>query len=351
MNQMTPLSIGQRPSYLPQADLDRNRAAIAGGSASFPVLSIRGRVWRIRQGGNEEPITASPGPGLAAMAVPAIPVIITSIAVGNAKQYYATGFNENELGRRPDCFSINGKTPDAAAPNKQNATCEGCPQNAWGSAVNSPSGRAKACRDLKRLAVAMIDSGNTELEPMLLVLPPTSRQNLDKYVENLSRHGVGYDQIITSLAFDASKTAPTVTFQPAGWPTPEQYQATVEIGASEIVDRMLVQEFGGDAAPAPAAAPPAPAFQLPPRPAPVAQVAQAPKPAPVAKPVQAPVQAQPVAQAMQPRPRAVAAPVQAQVPVMPAPEEPVEEVATQASVVVGAPVDMQSAIDNLLNAP
>ena len=56
----------------------------------------------------------------------------------------------------PKCFAFGrdekAMVPHEAAPEKQAKACSECPQNAWGTA-DSPSGRGKACRNTRRLAL------------------------------------------------------------------------------------------------------------------------------------------------------------------------------------------------------
>jgi hypothetical protein len=352
MNQITPINIGARPAHLP-ADPDAlaiNQAAFANWQSGFAVLSLRGGKWHERRGGNETTITASPTPGMAPVAVPVIPVVIVGVSTLSAKSYYATGFNENEA-KAPDCFSIDGIEPDARASNKQNPVCATCRHNAWGSATNSPSGRGKACRDFKRIAV----SRDLNDEPLMLQLPPTSVPNLQDYIARLARMQAAVNQVVTVMAFDTSKTAPTVTFEASAWLDTAQYARAAELGNSLSVHRMLEQEWGEGAEDSTQATALGP---RPPHLTPMKQVAQQviaekqaqapqPQPAPQAAPAPSPFPAlKPVALAPVPRQQA---PEPKPEPVSP-PTPPTPPTPPPAQVVQGAPPDMQLAIDKLLNA-
>jgi len=85
--------------------------------------------------------------------------------------YYAEDFDA-DTPVPPTCFAF-GEEEDDMAPHEsvvaagqaQNATCAGCPQNAWASA---PKGRGKACRNTRRLAIipagALDGQGRVKLE-------------------------------------------------------------------------------------------------------------------------------------------------------------------------------------------
>lgn len=334
MNQISPINLGARPAHLP-ADADAlaiNRAAFENWQSGFGVLSLRGGKWHVRQGGNEETVTVAPAPGMAPVAVPMLPVVIVGVATPSAKSYYASGYNPASDSRPPDCFSIDGEKPDARAANKQNAICATCKHNQWGSATNSPSGRGKACPDRKRIAVVR----DLNDEPLMLQLPPTSVPNLQDYINKLGRAQAAVNQVVTVMAFDTSKTAPTVTFEPQAWLDANQYARAVEIGASLSVRSMLEQEWGDDA-------PSNDNGQA-------AQIAQAlgPKPAHLSAPSPMVATAHQVVAAKAAE-QAMAAPIEVKpVPIAPAPApEPAPGPAP--SVVQGAPADLSSAIQALLN--
>lgn len=58
----------------------------------------------------------------------------------------------------PKCYAFgrdnDGMAPHEKAPDKQHATCKGCPQNEWES---GDRGRGKACKNSRRLAVILAD--------------------------------------------------------------------------------------------------------------------------------------------------------------------------------------------------
>lgn len=105
----------------------------------------------------------------------------------HSNTWYDTAF-EPDNPQPPACqaLSVDGDemAPDKKSPNLQNETCDGCVQNAWGSA---DVGRGKACAQQYKLAVLAVKPGEdfSTCEMAILTLPPTSLKNWNKYVNGL----------------------------------------------------------------------------------------------------------------------------------------------------------------------
>jgi hypothetical protein len=93
----------------------------------------------------------------------------------------------------PKCFAIAAiATGMGPAPNVEepaHATCESCPKNEWGSAVNG--GKGKACRETRRLLLIPADSIGTvaavESAEIAALRPPvTSLKNYATYVQTVA---------------------------------------------------------------------------------------------------------------------------------------------------------------------
>jgi len=83
----------------------------------------------------------------------------------------------------PDCYSSDGRIPDADVEKPQHTNCKSCPYNQFGS---SPNGEGKACKNTRPTFFLVGGS----LLPMVLRIPPTSLKNIQKYVMSVaSRHG------------------------------------------------------------------------------------------------------------------------------------------------------------------
>jgi hypothetical protein len=134
--------------------------------------------------------------------------------------YYDSRYDPTKI-VGPRCFAIapiaTGMCPSDAAEEKQNATCEGCSKNEWGSAANG--GKGKACRETRRLLLIPVDAvGSADAvaaaEVAALRPPVTSLKNYSTYVQTiattLKRPPLA---VITEIAVEADpKTQFKVTF-------------------------------------------------------------------------------------------------------------------------------------------
>lgn len=131
-------------------------------------------------------------------ALDSIEVVV--IDVTNVNAYWAENFDSGNP-TLPECYAIAVKQADlipaADVPDKQHTACKGCPQNEWGSG----NGNAKACKNMRRLAVVAPDSG--EDGPIFTIdLPPTACKEWDKYFTNLAAKGKVPRQVITKFTMD-----------------------------------------------------------------------------------------------------------------------------------------------------
>lgn len=121
--------------------------------------------------------------------------------------WYDSAFDPDNL-TPPACFAMSEDGEEMQAekvsPDRQSDYCDGCPQNAWGSA---DLGDGKACKNQYRLAVMAPtkDDDPSETELAVLTLPPTTLKNWDAYVraldEKLNRPPYG---VVTEFTFDES---------------------------------------------------------------------------------------------------------------------------------------------------
>lgn len=117
----------------------------------------------------------------------------------------------------PAChaLSVDGEemAPFKASPNKQSEFCDGCPQDAWGTA---DIGRGKACAQQYKLAVLAAGPGETldNAELAILTLPPTSLKNFDNYVKHLKKKfSVPPHGVLTRFTFAEDEEWPVLEFE------------------------------------------------------------------------------------------------------------------------------------------
>jgi hypothetical protein len=183
-----------------------DNSSLGRATSSFPVVSIKGKQFSVVKEGDrsiiEDPRTGEPASS--------IQVAIVRVNPGLSKAYYAGGYVEG-VESKPECFSNDGIRPDPNAEEAQAKSCASCPFNAFGSAS---TGKGKACRDTKRMAIATVD--NLE-EPMMLRVPATSLKNLAQYGKLLTEKGVDTRFVATRIGFDPHSTHQVLTFKPVGF--------------------------------------------------------------------------------------------------------------------------------------
>jgi hypothetical protein len=312
MTQMTMFNPGARPQHLaPVTGTADITDLTAGVSSSYPVLRMKGKVWSVTMNGQTKPLV-DPATGYA---LPAMRVVLVKANNHVSKTFYRDGYSEG-ADAPPDCWSFDGVKPDGSVQNACAQSCAACPNNRLGSRISDSGSRVKACPDVKRIAVMEPTSGTM----MLLRLPYTSMKSLSLFAVELSKMQppVGYNEIVTEMAFDMSKAHPEVVFKAARWLNPDEAERVADALGSPALQDILggaATEYEAPASPATAGLGARPAQQVPvaqtfdveeeeapppPPPAPkpaarrnTATAAPAPQPAPTPAPAPA-AQAKPV---------------------------------------------------------
>jgi len=209
MSNIVPIN-SKVPSVLSAALGDElNDDLSAGIKGSFGIISIRGGTWKIKYGGDEEPVLnedGDPKPGLEVVLVKASPNI--------SKIFYEDGYSEGS-DSAPSCFSNDGITPDPESEAKQAISCAACPQNVWGSRITDNNKKAKACADSRRVAVAPADDIANEVMggPMLLRIPAASLKDMSTFGKAVAAKGLPYCAIVTRLSFDPEAAYPKLRYK------------------------------------------------------------------------------------------------------------------------------------------
>jgi hypothetical protein len=147
----------------------------------------------------------------------------------------------------PDCFSNNGRTPDAGAANPQSDRCDTCSQNIKGSG----QGNSKACRFSRRLAVTLVDDFGTALEGEVYQINLASKSlfgdsvgentsPFETYAKYVANNGKSIDWVITRITSNEDNDNQSILFTPVGHINKAQYAVTGELGAKEEVKRLVV---------------------------------------------------------------------------------------------------------------
>jgi hypothetical protein len=232
----------QRLGAVPAVFRDRvgqgkfNEDMSAGITSGFAILSFRGKAWRVKHRGEEMVLTNPDGTPKYKL-----DVVIVRTSPNLSKVWYKHGYVEGSTAP-PDCWSVDGRKPDPASPDIQNATCAGCRWNAWGSSrTQGGSGKGKDCADSKRLAIVPLQDIDNEIHggPMMLRVPPASLNDLAAYANSLERIGYPYYAVGTSISFDVHAEYPKLMFTPARALTEEEAEKVAEMQKSDLVDRII----------------------------------------------------------------------------------------------------------------
>lgn len=215
-------------------------------------------------------------------------VVIVAANPSVGRLWWEKGFENDQTGQRPDCYSRDGKVPEADSPKRQSDQCATCPQNAVGSAKN---GKGKACSYKKRVVIVAPgalagDAYALDVGSMSMFgddAPAQRKFSLKGYIEALKANGLIIPAVVTRLTFDDAESVPKLDFTPVRVLTEAEFKVIESRLTDPAIREMLddidrKSEEGKPLAPAIAAPAPAPA------PAPVAQPAPAAAAAPAAAP-------------------------------------------------------------------
>lgn len=209
-----------------------------GVSIGFPVLSIKGKVFHIREAGETTLVTK---PDDDSEPATSLEVVLIKANSNVSKVYYDAGYEEG-ADAKPTCYSNDGIVPADDSEDKQSNKCATCKNNAWGSRITESGKKGKACADSRRVAIAA--AGDLE-KVMLLRVPAASLKPLMQYGQTLTKKGVPYQAIVTKIGFDYTVAHPLLTFKPVRPITVEEARTVKEMISSDVTEAIL---HGGDAA-------------------------------------------------------------------------------------------------------
>jgi hypothetical protein len=234
------------PAHLQKAAASREAAKeFSGGVQSgFPVISYRGKTWRVKQGGDEQVYTDDDGD-----AIQSIQVVMIRSNENLSKTYYKGKYKEGD-NSKPTCWSATGIKPDPNVPEPVSSSCQGCPMNVWGSRTSDDGKKQKACQDVRRMAVIMdheleaVVEGEKDIDDaavLLLRVPGASLNPLKDYVEKklLPKGGLLPYMLVTRIGFDSDAAYPRFTFKGARFLDEDEFSTVEELRDSDIVKRII----------------------------------------------------------------------------------------------------------------
>lgn len=175
--------------FLTNTQASTDADAMAAASISIPRISLKGRKFRLIEGGEEIRKPADEFFGIILAVEPGTGLM--------AKTFYKEAYQSGDS-KPPDCSSANGITPDPWVPEPQNDKCSTCPNNQFGSAKTRSGGKGKACKDSKRLWVAEADKINGTI--YALGVPVTSLKAMAEYGAMLKVNQVPSAAVITRFS-------------------------------------------------------------------------------------------------------------------------------------------------------
>lgn len=191
--------------------------SLTGGLSSgesIPRISIKGARFRIVEGDTETVLDST-----------TLDVVIVGANPRLSKTWYAKSWTPDSEPQAPDCFSLDGVSPDDASASPQSDLCASCPHNAWGSKVTPTGQEIKACSDTKRLAVVASDDPSGPI--YLLTVTPAALKGLNQYQKELAVRGIPPEIVKTKVSFDTDASFPKLKFGFGGW-LDEDTQETVD---------------------------------------------------------------------------------------------------------------------------
>ena len=206
---MSNLTIFQDPSNLPTVRRQSkllDKMGSNGGSLRRIALNTNGTFKRIV--GGEQIGKAVPHQ---------LDVIVVDLLAEPSRQFYASKYDPSAQATLPDCWSNDGKTPDAKAAGKPASSCAACPKNVDGSGEN---GKGRACRFLRRIAVLVVGDPSGEVYQMQIPAASLFGKGTDNvhpfesYKKFLMANGEAVDTVVTRVMYDLDADTMKLKFTP-----------------------------------------------------------------------------------------------------------------------------------------
>lgn len=168
--------------------------------------------------------------------------IIVAMLPKVSRTFYAGKYDPNAKPTLPDCWSNNGDTPEAKAPNRQAANCASCKNNIDGSGEN---GKGKACRFQRR--VALLLEGDVSGDTYQFNIPARSlfgkgngnTHPFESYVRFLAANEESVDYVVTNIAYNLDADTMELQFTPARPITDAEYELVVAAQADPATQRLV----------------------------------------------------------------------------------------------------------------
>jgi hypothetical protein len=145
-----------------------------------------------------------------------INIIVVDMLKEVSREYYASDYDPDGRASLPDCWSPDGRTPDAKAPNRQGSSCASCGMNIDGS---GSKGRGKACRFKRRIAVLVEGDPTGDIYQMSFAAKSLfgkgvgNEHPFESYCNYLKANGEAPDTVVTKVMYDLDADTLTLKFK------------------------------------------------------------------------------------------------------------------------------------------
>ena len=232
---MTALVLNQElPDFLANAGVSDLTKKLAGNAGVKRIVPKNG-IFRKEIGGKEMGKVKEK-----------INTIIINASSHVGRIYYAQAWSADAEPTSPECFSNDGKTPDASAANPQSDKCDTCSQNIKGSGM----GTSKSCRYSRRIAVMLEDDFNTALEGEVYQMNLASKSlfgesvgenthTFENYAKYLANNGRSLEYVTTQISFNEDNDNQSVLFTPVGFINKHQFSVITPKMNEPLVQKMV----------------------------------------------------------------------------------------------------------------
>lgn len=234
---MTALVLNQSlPDFLANAGVSELTKQLAGNTGGVKRIVPKNGIFRKEVGGKEMGKVKSD-----------INVIVVNASPHVGRIFYAQAWSADADPTAPECFSNDGRSPDAGAKSPQSERCDSCQQNIKGSG----QGTSKACRYSRRIAVVLEEDFNTPLEGDVYQMNLASKSlfgdsvgdnthTFENYTKYLSNNGKSLDYVVTQISFNEDNDNQSVLFTPSRFINKHEYEVTSKVAADPLTQKMVV---------------------------------------------------------------------------------------------------------------
>lgn len=178
-------------------------------------------------------------------------VIVANASPEVGRIFYAKAWSPDSEPTAPDCFSNDGRAPDAKAANPQSRNCNDCPNNVKGSG----QGQSKACRYTRRIAVLLEQDFGTNLEGEVYQMNLASKSlfgdkvgdahTFENYHKYLKSNGKSVDYVVSRISFNEENDNQSVLFSVDRYINSAEYKVLQDVADTETARSMVTMNFSG----------------------------------------------------------------------------------------------------------